>query len=239
MSIKNITYIDLIEACQEPGCLACNLIQEMVESYIRMLFHEHINDPPSRDKLRYSYGLCAAHSWSAIERQLGNALGVAIISHDVIGKLLEDLSGLNAKQDRGGKLRNLIQARGGGGHRESWLRPEKDCPVCLHQGLVEGRILKTLAGSIQKKELTDAIRGSDGLCYPHLRRSLVMDMQPDSVQILLDLARDRWESLREELSEFIRKNDYRFSKEGFGAERDSWLRATAVLKGNRPQQGKS
>ena len=58
MSIKNITYLDLIEACQDPGCLICTLTQEMVAGYTRMLFHEHINDPPSRDKLRNSYGLC-------------------------------------------------------------------------------------------------------------------------------------------------------------------------------------
>ena len=96
MSIKNITYLDLIEACQKPGCLVCTLTQEMVESYIRMLFHEHINDPPSRDKLRYSYGLCTQHSWLAIDGQLGNALGFAILSHDVIGKLLKDLSIISA-----------------------------------------------------------------------------------------------------------------------------------------------
>ena len=236
MSIRNITYIDLIEACQKPGCLACNLIQEMVENYIRMLFHEHINDPPSRDKLRNSYGLCAAHSWAAIERQLGNALGVAIISHDVIGKLIEDLSEIDIKEDRFTKFKQLIQIGRGGDQRESWLTSEKACPVCLHQRLVEERVLKTLTSSIQKKELSDAIQGSDGLCLPHLRRSLVMDMPPDSMRILLGLAKDRWESLQDELSEFIRKNDYRFSKEGFGAEKDSWLRATAVLKGNRHQQ---
>ena len=102
MSIKNITYLDLIEACEKPGCLVCTLTQEMVEGYIRMLFHEHINDPPSRDKLRYSYGLCYRHSWLAIDGQLGNALGVAIISHDVIGKLLQDLSDLKVEEDRFG-----------------------------------------------------------------------------------------------------------------------------------------
>jgi hypothetical protein len=53
-----------------------------------MLFHEHVNDPPSREKLRYSYSLCAEHIWLAIDANLGNALGVAIISKDVIGKLL-------------------------------------------------------------------------------------------------------------------------------------------------------
>ena len=55
-----------------------------------------------------------------------------------------------------------------------------------------------------------------------------MDALTESVQVLLELASDRWGKLPDELTEFIRKNDYRFSKEGFGEERDSWLRASAV-----------
>ena len=236
MSIKNITYLDLIEACQKPGCLVCTLTGEMVESYIRMLFHEHINDPPSRDKLRHSYGLCTQHSWLAIDRQLGNALGIAIISHDVIGKLLQDLSDVKTDKDRFATFKKLFSPGTGADRRETWLMPAKDCPVCLHQELVEERVLKTLVVSIQKPELSDAIRVSDGLCLPHLRHSLGMNASTESVQVLLDLARDQWEKLGDELAEFIRKNDYRFSKEGFGTERDSWLRATGMLKGNRPKK---
>ena len=178
MSIKNITYLDLIEACQKPGCLVCSLRDEMVESYIRMLFHEHINDPPSRDKLRDSYGLCYDHSWLAIDGQLGNALGVAILSHDVIRKLLQDLSKLNVDAERFAAIKKLIPSGGGGDSRHSWLTPEKECPVCMHQELVEERILKTFVESIPKKELADAIRGSDGLCLPHLRGSLVRTEYP-------------------------------------------------------------
>ena len=232
MSIKNITYLDLIEACQKLGCLACTLTQEMVESYIRMLFHEHINDPPSREKLRHSQGLCYQHVWLAIDGQLGNALGVAIVSNDVIGKLLQDLNEIKFENNRLTKIRKLLKT----GNNPSFLTPEKDCPVCLHQKLVEERVLKTLVATVQRQELTTAIRESDGICLPHLRQSLEIDASVQSHQLLLDLARDRWEKLADELSEFIRKNDYRFSKEGFGSERDSWLRATGVLKGNRPKK---
>jgi hypothetical protein len=237
MSIKNITYLDLIEACGKPGCLVCTLRDEMVAGYIRMLFREHINDPLSRDKLRDSHGLCYRHDWLAVDRQLGNALGMAIISHDVIGKLLKDLSEITVDDVRFAKLKNLIPSRIAGTLRDGWFTPGRDCPACLHQGLVEARLLKTLVNSAQKRELQDAIRNSDGLCLPHLRHALMMRTSPESVQALLDLARDQWEKLDQELAEFIRKNDYRFSKEGFGNERDSWLRAATVLKGNRPKYG--
>ena len=44
--------------------------------------------------------------------------------------------------------------------------------------------------------------------------------------------RKKLEGLREELTEFIRKNDYRFKDEVMGAEGDSWRRAIVRLIGN-------
>jgi len=38
--------------------------------------------------------------------------------------------------------------------------------------------------------------------------------------------------LHAELAELIRKNDYRFMKEGLGKEGDSWLRALAMVIGS-------
>jgi hypothetical protein len=229
MSLKNITYLDLIEACDEPGCLVCTLMQKVVAGYIRMLFHEHVNDPTSRDKLRYSQGLCYEHIWLAIDTNLGNALGVAIISNDVIGKLLQDLGKVSVKTNRFSSIKKIV----GASPDEEILLPEKRCPVCLHEAEMLERILKTLVESIQKPELTDAIRNSDGICLPHLRGAVARSTSSEA-SLLLNLVRERWEQLQGELSEFIRKNDYRFSKEGFGAERDSWLRATASVTGNRP-----
>lgn len=232
MSLKNITYLDLIEACQEPGCLVCTLQQKVVAGYIRMLFHEHVNDPPSRDKLRYSQGLCYEHIWLAIDTNLGNALGIAIISNDVIGKLLQDLEKVSVKAKRFSSIKKIV----GTSPDEEILLPEKRCPVCLHEDVMLERILKTLVESVQKTELSDAIRNSDGICLPHLRQALTMSVSPEPSQLILELVRERWDQLQVELSEFIRKNDYRFSKEGFGDERDSWLRATAALTGNRPSR---
>lgn len=231
MSLKNITYLDLIEACQEPGCPACGLRQKNVESYLRMLFHEHINDPPSREKLRHSQGLCYEHLWLAIDKQLGNALAITILSHDVLGKLLKDVEDLNPSAERRATIKSFLKPGSG---PDAPLSPEKDCPVCLHQEMVDEWILKVLVGAIQKPELSEALRQSEGVCLPHLRQSLELKASPEARQILLALASERWQALRAELAEFIRKNDYRYSQEGFGEERDAWLRASAAITGNRP-----
>jgi hypothetical protein len=40
-----------------------------------------------------------------------------------------------------------------------------------------------------------------------------------------------WESLIAELSEFVRKNDYRFQHEPVGREGSAWLRAVDAVSG--------
>ena len=44
---------------------------------------------------------------------------------------------------------------------------------------------------------------------------------------------DLRDAFNAELAEFIRKNDYQFSAEGFGKEGDSWLRAIGMIAGSR------
>jgi hypothetical protein len=53
---------------------------------------------------------------------------------------------------------------------------------------------------------------------------------------LLSLTRQKLTDLTGELAEFIRKNDYRFSPEGYGREGDSWKRAVAKAVGNKKQR---
>ena len=47
----------------------------------------------------------------------------------------------------------------------------------------------------------------------------------DHAERLLSLESEKLNKLRTELNEIIRKNDYRFRNEEWGAERDAWLRA--------------
>jgi hypothetical protein len=47
-----------------------------------------------------------------------------------------------------------------------------------------------------------------------------------------------WERLVGQLSESIRKSDYRFQGEAWGEESGAWLRAIAALVGARPDQGR-
>ncbi len=50
---------------------------------------------------------------------------------------------------------------------------------------------------------------------------------------LIKIETTKIENLIKELNEFQRKFDYRFVKEGFGQEKDSWIKAIVKMNGQR------
>ena len=54
-----------------------------------------------------------------------------------------------------------------------------------------------------------------------------------ALERLREVQRACLESLLAELSEFIRKHDYRFTGEGMGAEGTSWIRAVEMVAGKQ------
>ncbi|HSB00863.1 MAG TPA: hypothetical protein VLE49_09445 [Anaerolineales bacterium] len=79
----------------------------------------------------------------------------------------------------------------------------------------------------------EALQSSEGLSLPHLRQALEHIKHRATGQKVLAIHRAKFESLREQLAEFIRKNDYQVIAEGFGQEGDAWLRAIATIAGSR------
>jgi hypothetical protein len=69
-----------------------------------------------------------------------------------------------------------------------------------------------------------------------LRLALEQVRDASACERLLSIQQARLETLESELSEFIRKNDYRFKTEGFGKEGDAWLRAVGLIAGSRREK---
>ena len=86
-----------------------------------------------------------------------------------------------------------------------------------------------LVHHLDHSNMGQAVAGSQGLCLPHLHRALAQDAHV--VEMLLAKQALVLDGLAGELPAFIRSHDYRFSKEGLGAEGDAYLRAIAILVG--------
>ncbi len=110
-------------------------------------------------------------------------------------------------------------------HYLSQGRPEKpNCPACEARRDAEARYLKALL-KVPEDRLLKALEDGRGfLCLEHL------DNLPRGK--LREAFTGKLKHLLEELAEFERKHDYRFSHEPYGSERDSWLRALRALGGD-------
>ena len=239
--MPNFTAHKLLEACREQGCPVCRLEQRDVERYLDRQFYENVNSPAWRDSLRASLGFCHEHAWLAVDQRLGDALGFSIIYRDILNSILTQLNdgGVPARSSRRGasllrqvpdQVRDIIEKM------LSALKPRKLCPVCEHRDEMTRSTLSVLVKELESAELANALQASDGLCLPHLRMTLELIKDASASEKLLAIHREKFEGLKNELEEFIRKNDYQAIKEGFGREGDAWLRAVGVIVGSKREK---
>jgi hypothetical protein len=236
--LPNFTAYKLLDACREPGCPVCRLEQQSVERYLDSQFYENVNSPEWRDQLRASLGFCNEHAWLAVNKRLGDALGFTIIYHDIVNSLLQqwkdDDPSAPARRGRMSLLRQLPEAVQKTIEKMlNAFTPRKRCPACEHRNEMTRMSISALLEELKTPEMVDAFQGSDGLCVPHLRLALEQVREVSAFEALFNIHREKLEGLRAELGEFIRKNDYQLIAEGFGKERDAWLRAIGMVAGKR------
>ncbi len=233
-----LSYFDVLEACALPGCPFCQLSEKVVNRYLDALMYEQVNDPYTREMLHRSFGFCNEHAWRLPDTGAGAPLGVALIYRDLIGRIADELH--SARYVQPNKLtltyaqeildRDKTTAATESAVRR--LRPPEKCPACVHRDMMETIALKAMLEALPDDErMQTALQSSGGLCLPHLRRAFELAREEAAFNALRRIAQEKLAALRGELSEFIRKNDYRFNKEGFGPEGDSWRRAIGWIVG--------
>jgi hypothetical protein len=214
--VYSATYTSFLEACSQVGCPVCRVEYDAVIHYLDGLLYEHVNDFGIRQRLHASLGFCTEHTSLAIDDLHGNALGLAIIYDDLLKVIINQLE-----------------------QRKNILTQVEKCLACQQRDEVAQHTLSELAKHIQDADSSTALQKSDGLCVHHMKQALQHMRIPEKQNILISVQLKVMEGLRSELAEYIRKNDYRFANEPFGAERDSWRRAVGLVAGTkRPLGGK-
>ena len=231
------TAHSLLEACRKPGCPVCRLEQRSVERYLDNQFYENVNKPAFRDGLRASLGFCNEHAWLAVDQRLGDALGFTIIYRDVIngilGRLEEQVPSRASRRWAVLLERMPIQVRSLMERMLYALTPQKRCPACQYREEVTHNMISVLLSELKAAEMVNALQAPDGLCLTHLRLAVEHVKDVSACEMLVAIHREKLENLKTELTEFIRKSDYRFMAEGFGKEGDAWLRAIGMMVGSR------
>jgi hypothetical protein len=201
--MMHLPEMALEEALREGECALCCLAHRHLLRRVDTLFREHVNDPLWRQSLREGKGLCAHHAALVLSR--ADVLSLSIIAEDVLAH-----ASLTTPSKR---------------TRSAW-----DCLLCDAQAHDVAQAANLLAQLLRQVEWRARYEESKGLCLPHLR-SVLQSATPEVQAWLIANERQRWQTLRAQLQEVIRKHDYRYQHEPWGDEVGSWRRAIHKLYG--------
>lgn len=230
---------DLRDALAQPGCALCRVVEQAANAYVVSMLWEMVNDPRNQEPLQAARGYCHRHGWMLVRG--GAALGITILMKSVLDTLLETVD-RHAANGGGSPLRQLRQAlnlpgKGTSPKLVAELLPQAECPVCIGMRPVEQGYVATLAAGLTgPNSLEEAFRESEGLCLSHFIRTLEQVKPGAPLNTLVALQRQIWQNLNDEMAEFIRKNDYRFTHEPIGKEGDAWRRGLSVTSGPPPKE---
>lgn len=238
--MTRIPYLDdLLAALAQPGCPFCRLLDATADRLIDAILFESVNDVGVREELNAARGLCRRHAPLMV--RTGSALGAATMIQGVLKVLLRELEASGIEAESPSRWRGLMRAGGvavadpAAERLAASLAPRAVCPVCAHEATFTGHYIDTLLKhATPGSTLSAAYAASDGLCLPHFRAVARRGLSGPALTTLVAAQREIWQRLNRELEEFLRKNDYRFQGEKFGAERDSWLRAISAVSGQLP-----
>jgi hypothetical protein len=213
---RDSTAFEVREALAQAGCPVCRLAVRSVGRWLASVAYDQVNDVDLRSELRAARGFCNvhAHRWLV---EVHSVLGTAIVYADLLTASLRELDADTGQ--RGGLWRAILGAQGA---------DISNCPACRAQTEAEDRFLSALLATSAADPR--ALDGSEGVCLKHVRAA-VRRGGPGAERILQQ-TRAAIERLLGELSEVIRKEDYRFRDEPrTDGERSAPSRAVARVAG--------
>jgi hypothetical protein len=207
---KHMTYYNIIDSFREKGCPVCYLVDKSVNSFFNSFLFENVLDYGIGVKLKKSRGFCKEHAFKLIK--YGDSLATAITYSSLIEDLLDELNKMSSAKS------NIFNQKG-------------ICPVCEVVSESEERYLNAFILYAKEDIFLEEYKKSKGMCVPHLKQLLLKCRDKKLLNKLIEIHIQFYKTLNEELKEIIRKNDYRFSKEQWGEEKDAWIRAVEKFVG--------
>ena len=223
---------ELKRALAAPGCSLCRVGEEAVQRYLRFVLYESVNDAAFRGRLATAWGFCRRHAWHFLRLEwatMRDGLSTANITEGLLKTAEEVLDAYLSAAPDGLSRKRVVRAVEKLLHA---LTPAGECPACALQARHEAYALMVLLRVLEEEAWRERFERSDGLCLFHLRRPLTGGEAPEQVRWLIEVHRRRFHGLLADLEEYMRKHDYRFSREPYGQERDAFVRATAALAGS-------
>lgn len=225
----NKTYELLRAAVAKPGCALCRVEREAVQRYLDGFMYEDVTDVDLRARMRAAHGFCREHAAQAI--LVRDSLGLAIIYQDILSTARKDISETAAAPRLAAPAFLRRDTPAPGQRLAQRVTSHRPCPACAVREEMAQPALSTLAASLVDPQIGPLFQQSDGLCLPHFGQVAALVPSQAALAALVERQDKVMDALVNELAEFIRKHDYRFTKEQMATEIDSWRRAMELVVG--------
>jgi hypothetical protein len=218
----------LDEAVELPGCPVCRVVLQRVEQALDSINYEFVNDPAWRDQAASAWGFCNLHAQQWLEQ--AHPLSTALVYETVLGRIRQSLE--RQRPSRAGMTGRLRASLASGAESRSGPLVESGiCPFCTVRENETGLAIGQLLDELRSSTLSSRYAASDGLCVTHLNEALAQGPGETVLEALRTRAEETHRILQAQLQEIIRKHDYRFRDEVFGAELGSVQRAVHQVAG--------
>ena len=179
------------ERLNDVGCPVCELTKKSVNDYIDTLFYESVNDPGERRDFINGQGYCSKHLYM-IEEHLDThpdlgILGANILYSDLFELLEKAIDDENIKIGNG-------------------------CKLCEIEKNAQKRYLEIFADYISDPSRLDKYKNSISMvCLKHVQ--MLKKIKSVDFSSFLEVQKEKLHYLKKAMEEFIRKSDYRNSRE--------------------------
>ncbi|HEX9900521.1 MAG TPA: hypothetical protein VGC81_14960 [Candidatus Methylomirabilis sp.] len=196
------------------GCPVCRLAQEASRDFLVHLLREGKAHANAYKRIREAGGFCEDHTrW--LTRLGAERLGDRRSLARLYGWLLDDL--------------------------DPDFIPTSPCPACEAAADYERASLAALRDLLHPDtgdaDLRERFAAGTGLCLNHFVAAASVIENGESLRMVTDVQARAWGALSRDLKEYLRKHDYRFSREPkTPAEGSSWIRAVATISGTALEQ---
>ncbi len=209
------------------GCPFCTLYNRLEENELDLILGASMMEPDVRIKTN-EQGFCKTHYDMMFTRK--NRLGMALMLESHLDELREQTSerGLAALKGMGvtsmKRLENL----------------ESTCYVCSRIDFSLDKMLETAVLLFaQDPDFRKKLTAQPYICLPHYRmfieygrRGLSKKLFPDFYKEVSEVVNRYFDSLREDVSWFCKKFDYRYDAEPWGNAKDAVERAIKFTSGD-------
>lgn len=214
-------YYELFDACNLEGCPFCRVAHASITRYLDAWKYEMFTDIEDREKLRRSQGFCHAHTWQLVRMGASIQLAQAYqaVLSDTVEQLQADITGKHGRTRR-----RFFETK----HERAI------CPACRQLEVIEADLVLALRRALLDPQFYERFANAQGLCLDHLRLTTELklpDTPGDWLTLLQKAELACLQRLDQQLSELIRKHDYRFKDEEHGDEMVSWQRAAGLVAG--------